>query len=259
MGLGHDLRFASEEDISWSPQIARGRSATRFDELNATISLHARPDPRLLNVWADLREFSGLVNEAAAKRARLPMEIASRLATSVPYRLLRLTVDEGQKFTHTGPVSLHELLRLCMLAYSKMLLVKLPGVGKKMTVLAKGLKDSLTAWHCDLQLRTVRDGVSRDLLGARSLLLWGTFVASVSIFEDFDEDWLDEILVQTVWVLGLQGWGEVRAMLKDFLWIDLVFDQPGERLFRLFSAEQRKEKGHQPKCQVDVDEVALGS
>ena len=241
MGLGHDLRFARKEDISWSPHIAWGRSATRFDELHPAVSLHARPDPRLLNVWADLREFSGLVNDAAAKGARLPMEIASRLATSVPYRLLRLRVDEGQEATRTGPVALHELLRLCMLAYAKMLLVKLPGVGKKMTVLAKGLKDSLTAWHCDLQLRTVRDGVSRDLLGARSLLLWGTFVASVSIFEDLDEGWLNEILVQTVWVLGLRGWGEARASLKDFLWIDLLLDQPGERLFRRSPAEQSKE------------------
>lgn len=258
MGLGHDLRFAREEDISWSPQIAWGRSATRFEELNAAIALHARPDPRLLNVWADLREFSGLTNETAAMGGRLPMEMASRLATSVPYRLLGLRVDEGQEATHSGPVSLHELLRLCMLAYAKMLLIKLPGVGKKMTVLAERLRDSLTAWHCDLQLRAVHD-VSRDLLGARRLLLWGTFVASVSIFEDFDEDWLDEILVQTVWVLGLRGWGEARALLKGFLWIDLVFDQPGERLFRRFSAEESKERGFQLRGQVDVDEVAPGS
>ena len=243
MGLGQPLRFSRDEDISWSPQIATGRPAARFTELSAALALHSRPDPRLLNVWADLREFSARVNDTVARGAKVPMDIASRLATSVPHRLLRLRVDEG--LVGEGAACgglLHELLRLCMLAYAKTLLIKLPGIGRKMVVLVEGLRGSLTAWHCDLRLRAVGGGVSGEdvLEGARRLLLCAVFVASVAIFEESDEDWLHDILVQTVMELGLRAWGEARAVLKEFLWIDIVFDRPGERLFRQFSLEGRE-------------------
>ena len=222
MGLGQPLRFSRDEDISWSPQIATGRPAARFTELSAALALHSRPDPRLLNVWADLREFSARVNDTVARGAKVPMDIASRLATSVPHQLLRLRVDEG--LVGEGAACgglLHELLRLCMLAYAKTLLIKLPGIGRKMVVLVEGLRGSLTAWHCDLRLRAVGGGVSGEdvLEGARRLLLWAVFVASVAIFEESDEDWLHDILVTDrhgAWITGLgRGEGGVKGVLVD--------------------------------------------
>jgi hypothetical protein len=236
MGLGHRLRFARDADLSWSPQITHPHNhphkPARFPELAAAIALHSRPDPRLLHVWADLRNFSAMVNDAAARGDKVPIETASQVATSVPYRLLRLKGDERQE-------SLHELLRLCLLSYAKMLLIKLPGIGRQMTVLVEGLKGALVAWCGVLQRWGVGDGggVSGDPAGVYKLLLWGAFVASVAIFEDFDEEWLNDILLRTVVALGLQDWPETRAVLKDFLWIDIVFDQPAERLFRRLSPE----------------------
>jgi hypothetical protein len=212
MGLGQDLRFFRDTDISWSPQIAQGRSAMRFPELTPAFPPQERPDPRLLNVWADLREFSKLVNDAAAAGTKVPTETAAQLATSVPHRLLRLQIapDEAHAFPH-------ELLRWCMLAYTKMLLIKLPGIGRKMTRLADGLRAVLTSAKAGPSL-------SR-------LMLWGAFVASVSVFEGSDEEWLVDMIVQSLSTLGLQTWTETRAVLKGFLWIDLVFDRAAERMF----------------------------
>jgi hypothetical protein len=227
MGLGHPLRFARDEDLSWSPQIAEGRSAARFPELNAAIALHQRPDPRLLNVWADLREFCRLANEATARGTKVPMEMASRVATSVPHRLLRLKSDDADD----GGASLHEFLRVCMLAYAKMLLIKLQGVGKHMRVLADGLRRGLTVWHAGLELRAVGEDAVGVASGAWKLLLWGAFVAGVSVFEDFDEAWLNKILVRCLGVLGLRTWEETRATLKELLWIEVVFNEAGEHLF----------------------------
>lgn len=227
MGLGQPLRFARDEDICWSPQIAGGRSAAHFPELSAAIALHQRPDPRLLNVWADLREFSRLVNEATARGTKVPMEIVTRVATSVPHRLLRLKSADADD----GNASLHEMLRVCLLAYAKMLLIKLSGIGKNMTVLAEALKGVLSAWHCNLQLVAASEDGVGDTSGAWKLLLWGVFVASVSVFEDYTEPWLNRVLVQCLDTLGLRNWTETRDALKELLWIEVVFDKAGERLF----------------------------
>jgi hypothetical protein len=212
MGLGQGLRFFRDTDISWSPQIAQGRSATRFPELTSAFPLQQRPDPRLLNVWADLREFSKLVNDAAAAGTKVSAEIAAQLATSVPHRLLRLQIGPDQ-----AHVLLYELFRWCMLAYTKMLLIKLPGIGRKMTRLADGLRAVLTSAKADPSLSRLR--------------LWGAFVAGVSIFDGSDKEWLVDILVQSLSELGLQTWSETKEVLKGFLWIDLVFDGVAERMF----------------------------
>jgi hypothetical protein len=231
MGLDQKLRFPQDDAISWSPQLARGRAATRFPELAGAFASHPRPDPRLLHVWADLREFSRLVNDAATRGTKVSVETATEMARSVPYRLLRLKPDRAHGL-------LHELLRLCMLAYVRMLLVKMRGIGRKMTALADGLTSTLSAWRDSLQLPHAWPGVlplSGDAAGGCKLLLWGSIVAGVSIFEDPDPDeqWLAWMIREMVSVLGLQTWADTRDVLKEFLWIDAVFDGPGEQLFQL--------------------------
>ncbi|KAH6844516.1 hypothetical protein B0I37DRAFT_342938 [Chaetomium sp. MPI-CAGE-AT-0009] len=249
MGLGTALRFGSDEAISWSPQVARGRSAGRFPELDAAVPRHMRPDPRLLNVWADLREFSRLVNEASQRRTKIHVQVMFRLRTSVPQRLLRLRPEgealvllrqgggvcwEGEGHAvPRSPVFLHELLRLAMMAYAKMLLIKLHGIGKKMVVLVDGLTNVLATWEADLERRRVLDGgVPGVVMGAWKLVLWSAFVAQVSIFEDFGEHWLNELVTRALSVLGLRTWDGTRDVLKEFMWIDLIFGQAGERLFQ---------------------------
>ncbi|KAH6649230.1 hypothetical protein F5144DRAFT_500195 [Chaetomium tenue] len=187
MGLGHDLRFTREDELSWSPQITpkpgpgRARLARQFPELDAAIPPHMRPDPRLLNVWADLREFSRLVNEAAACRTKIPIEVVFRLRTSVPHRLLRLrlegglgchlgrgVVGEGGGEVPRDAVFVHELLRLSMMAFAKMLLIKLHGIGKSMVVLVEGLTDVLTTWQVDLERSQAAHGRFQRALVERS-------------------------------------------------------------------------------------------
>lgn len=251
MGLGHDLRFTREDELSWSPQIALGpgRSARQFPELDAAVPPHMRPDPRLLNVWADLREFSRLVNEAAAGRTKIPIEVMFRLRTSVPHRLLRLRL-EGGLGCHPGSgvpgegggevprdaVFVHELLRLSMMAFAKMLLIKLHRIGRSMVVLVQGLTDVLTTWQVDLERSQAAHGSTSTgmTVGGWKLVLWSAFVAGVSIFEDFGEPWLNDLVTKALSALGLRTWDETREVLKEFMWVDLVFGYHGKRLFDRF-------------------------
>lgn len=206
LATGSNLRFMNE-NISWNPQIAHGVSVSKLPELSM---IDPRPDPRLLNIWADLRVFSRVANEATKTGVKMSEALFSRLNTSVPSRLVALQFD---------PTSMSELLRLCMMAFMKSLLIQIDGLGPKMTFLAKGLQNAILAQEFPPAPEQAR------------VLLWVLFISSLSIFEKSDQDWLKVALVQTVSALGLQTWAETRIVLKSFLWVDLVYNQLGKRLF----------------------------
>ncbi|KAK5659922.1 hypothetical protein OQA88_13386 [Cercophora sp. LCS_1] len=204
MGTGSPTRFA--HDLSWSPQIAIGKAASHMPELDI---ITPRPDPRLLNIWVDLRELSRMANEAKLTRVTMPMEIFSRVSTSIPYRLVHL------KFS---PMSITELLRFCMMAYTKSLLVRIKGLAKRMFYMAEGLDMSL-------QLHTPATADSAEFL------LWALFIATISIFEDLERPWLRRRLLETLSTLGLRTWPETRDVLKKFLWVDPLHDDAAKMLF----------------------------
>ena len=146
----------------------------------------------------------------------------SQLTTSVPHRLVSLQFD---------PTSLHELLRLCMLAYMKSVLIQIEGIGKKMTFLADRLKTALLAQQYPPHPEEAE------------LLLWALFIAGLSIFEDFDRDWLRAAMGQAVLSLRLRTWAEARVVVKRFLWIDIVYEQPGKRLFEEWFVDSSRDGG----------------
>jgi len=204
MGLGTKLRF-TELVASWSPEIADGPSARFYRELDA---LQPRPDPRLLNVWADLREFSRAANEVVKQGTSIQPSLFF-LITSVLHRLLRLEFDQN---------SLSEVLRLGMLAYSKTIMIRLQGLGKKMTFLAGQLKAAL-------------DPLPTISPEGYPFVLWVLVISALSIFEDFEPEWIRRGLVETTMALGLRTWPEMKAVLKRFLWVDALHDELAKTLF----------------------------
>lgn len=133
-----------------------------------------------------------------------------QLAETVPYRLMKL------KFSMP---STSELLRLCMLAYTKSLLMQVQGLGKLLVYLHSNLKPALLAYARSTGRESAR------------FLLWGLFITAMSVFEDFDRDWIRELMIYKAGELDVNNWESARAALKEFLWTDLVFDKDGECLF----------------------------
>ncbi|SPN99275.1 uncharacterized protein DNG_02312 [Cephalotrichum gorgonifer] len=227
IGIGSEPRFIRDGgDISWSPHIARGRSARKFPEFNFN-ELHDRPDPMLLGVWADLRELSAAANRATYTDVKIPVQYFSDLSTSVPYRLIRLDGYE--------PTSLNEMLRLAMTAYMKYLVVKTPLFGgDKRTYLASRLKTALIA--------------QAGYVEHSRTLLWALFIAKASMFPGFLDEWLKDLLVKTVSSLGLGSWTDVRLILKEFLWVDVLMDEDGADWFRMWCAPGQDE---------DIDNICV--
>ncbi|KAK4141450.1 uncharacterized protein C8A04DRAFT_30948 [Dichotomopilus funicola] len=229
MAFGQPLRFLRASDISWSPQFAEGRSASQFPELQAVMQRYGRPDPRLLNVWADLRALTKAINGVTSCGGGISADTANQLAQSLPQRLIQLGLENEVKGGHpSSRVSLHELLRLGMMAYAKTLLVKMPGIGKKMTHLVDGLRTVLATWHAEVSIHLAWEhGAPAEV---RKLVLWVVAVSAVSIFEGLDEGWIVGLMRELLSALGLRTWFEVHGVLESFLWIDSVFDVPGKAL-----------------------------
>lgn len=171
--------------------------------------LRPRPDPRLLNVWSDLRAFSAAANVATETEVKMPRGMFMQFTSSTPPRLTNLDFD---------PESISELLRLCMLAFFKGVVTPIEGLGKHLVFLSSRFKTALRAQQFA--------GSDMD-----KLLLWSLFVAALGVFEDFDRDWIRVMMVQRASSLNLQDWDETRNILKTFLWIDFVYDEPGRQLF----------------------------
>jgi hypothetical protein len=222
MGTGRKPRFFPDE-ISWGPQLARAAFATKVKDLKG---LQPPPEPRFLNIWYDLKHFSAAANRATATGNKMSPELFSHLSTSVPNRLINLSYNK---------TSIDEVLRLSMLAYVKGLLVQIPGLGRKLWHLSSSLETALQAQQYPPH---------SELAG---VLLWALVMAGLTIFEDFRETWFRAAIVQTAAVLGLRDWAEARLLLRDVLWVDIVFDQMAEALLQdVFHQDQHLSSKEMP-------------
>lgn len=149
-----------------------------------------------------------MANQVTRTGIKMSPGFFSLLGDTVPYRLVNLEYD---------PSSTAELARLCMLAYTKGLLVQSPGLGKTLVFL-----------HTRLKAALITRSPHRPL---GPFLLWALFVAALTVFEDFDRDWIREMAADVVKELAIRDWEEARAVLKGFLWADLLFDYEARRLF----------------------------
>lgn len=204
MVTGRQLRFS--QPVSWEPHIAVD-AATHCPELNI---LHPQIDQRLLNVWADLREFSKVANEATRTNVKMTPGFFSRLSQTVPYRLLAVEFDL---------LSNSELLRLCMLIYAKGLLTPINGFGRQLTYIIDRIKFSLLGHQIP------------EKEGSAELLFWALFITELFIFEAFDKEWIREMAETTISFLNLRTWEQAKSVLKRYLWIDVTFDGRGKALF----------------------------
>lgn len=208
LSLGGRLRFF-RNDVPSSPQLATGSSARRYPEFAA---IKPQLHPGLLNIWADMRTFAAAANKSATSNGRMTSGLLSKLIETVPPRLLALDFD---------PTSTAELLRLCMLVILKSILMPSPGFGKLLGFIASRLKTNLLA----------RDDRPSPELGP--LLLWALFVTALSVFEDFDREWIRAMIVQTAKTLtkSYRCWADFKTLLSGHIWLDAIFDRPAEQLY----------------------------
>lgn len=167
-------------------------------------------DPRMVNVWNDLYEFSRAANIATQTGRKLEPGLLREVMISVQYRLLHLQYDKEDT---------HELLRMVILAYSTTIFPPLFSHFGAAPISYPSLSGCLQ-WF----LFTLQEPSDEKL----KALLWLLAVIRISILDD---ELIDLNLAQTVQALGLNSWDEILTIMKGFLWIEKLHEPQAKRIF----------------------------
>ena len=165
-------------------------------------------DAGLAGAWSVMRRFGLLVNLGAQTQRLISTKVINETMTSVMYRLLCMRYPSG---------SLNEGVRLILLAYCyhgflQWRDVKLP---------CPHLQNAFREGNLALQ--------QNGEVSAR-FMLWMLMVGAVSIFDVQKEEWLGATLRHHA-RSQQRSWTEVQDILKSFLWIPLLDEEPARSIW----------------------------
>lgn len=196
-----------EGDISWDAFMDKAL-LNRFPqtELFANPELEffiAKWDPRLQNVYIDLRSFSKMADTLITARRKLRPELFQEIMLSSQYRLLFLENSLNDR--------VQEAMRLGLLAYETTVFLQAPGLRLESVLFAQQLRDAVENFVV----------VSRE---TANLKLWLLFIGAIITF-NLSDPWLIEAILDLTFY---QEWDAIRKRLKKIMWIDAVHDDLGK-------------------------------
>lgn len=173
-------------------------------------------DSRIENIWHDAQELCAIINLAHLTQRKLQGSLFQESMVSLQYRLLQL----HQTPQIIPPNSLHEAVRLGILAFTTSVFLKTIDNSMRYLDLATSLKVALNA--LDVQ-QTPQDW---------ELRLWILVVTAILIFNSGKRSkWLREKLHTATTEFQVSSWLELKVIMKKFLWIDTIHDTQGKNIF----------------------------
>ncbi|KAI8665190.1 hypothetical protein NCS56_00954200 [Fusarium sp. Ph1] len=207
-----------QDGVSWDSFFESCPVLKRLRPIPTTAMLRTRRlikpvDRRLCYIFQDVQDFSQLVNFLLQSHQKIQPGIFQDLLTSLQYRILLLNFGIDNRFA--------ELLRLSMLAYLTVVLFRLPQVKLQYPFLGSQLRTSC---------QTFTPANDQE----RRVFAWAMFVGFTSVLDLQDEELTMMLSEMMVPCLG-SSWCEVKASLKGVLWIDGIYDGPGQEVYEKFA------------------------
>lgn len=166
-------------------------------------------DVNLALAWQVMRRFCRLVSLGAQTQRRIHSNIINDTMTAVMYRLLDMKFDTD---------SIDEAVRLGLLAFSHHVFIQWQDVRLPYQQFPSTYK------RCVLS-----DRLSE--LALPQLVLWLSMIGACSLFNVPDETWLAECLQNALDRSQVKSWKEMQDILRSFLWIGLLDDEAGKRIY----------------------------
>lgn len=164
----------------------------------------------LLRAWTVMKRFCSTINSASKRNRRLPKEILLNTMASVMYRLL------GMKDFDTN--SANEAIRLGLLAFTSHIFLDFQNMKPPQKVFPMKYRECLQNIECPAD--------------AAFTMLWLLTIGAISVFTPTDDHWLMPLLRDHMRYCQISEWEDLRGHLKCLLWIGVLHDKPGERVFR---------------------------
>ncbi|KAJ8097215.1 hypothetical protein POJ06DRAFT_228601 [Lipomyces tetrasporus] len=180
------------------------------------IELIRNMDNNLATAWRVMRRFCLLVNLGTQTQRLIRLEIIHETMTAVIYRLLHMGFAAS---------SIDETVRHGLLAFSHHVFLQWQDIKLPYHHLPTAYR------NCILHLKLV-DGVSSQLM------LWLLMTGANSVFNISDEVWLREYLREHADRCQVKTWKEMQDILKSFMWIELLDEQPGKHIYGLLNLDK---------------------
>ncbi|KAK6497983.1 hypothetical protein TWF506_004228 [Arthrobotrys conoides] len=172
--------------------------------------------PDLAEAWTFLKGFCYIMNSAAEANRRLPQSTLMNAMTSMMYRLLSMSFKEE---------SIDEAIRLGLLSFSSYIFLRWQSITLTYIHLSSVYKSSL-----------VNLNISKEF--PPELVLWLLMVGAIAVFGDDDDIWLKPWLRVNFGLCEVNGWGDLKGVLKGLMWVGFVFDKPGEEVYERCVGEE---------------------
>lgn len=175
-------------------------------------------DKDLATAWLVMKRFCYLVNLSTQTARFIRLEVIHETMIAIFYRLLDMKFDGG---------SMDESIRQGLLCFCYHIFLQ--------------WQDIRLPYH---HFPTVYRSCFREVEQAGGIssqfTLWMLMIGAIAIFDVSEEPWLRKSLREYASSCGVKTWKEMQEILKSFLWISLLNDQPGKQIFGLIEEDERK-------------------
>lgn len=166
--------------------------------------------------WRVMRQFSLMVNLSTQIKGFVYPEIIQQTMAAVMYRLLHMEF----------PVrSMNSVIRLGLLAFTYHVFLQWRDVRLPYRHFRTAYEDCIT------DPKLPQNAPSR-------LMLWLLITGAISILDLSEDPWPRPALQYYVQECQVKTWKDMRELLKSFMWISVLDDQLGERIFDSLSSEE---------------------
>ena len=162
----------------------------------------------LARIWKVMSEFCSLINFVADSGQCISVETLLETFASVMYRLLGMNFDAG---------SSDEAIRLGLLAFSCSVFLQWQSLGMSYPSLITAFRACLATIN------------SQQM--SPHVVLWLLMIGAALVFDATDHWWLKPALLVNMGLCEIKSWSEMQHLLKSCMWIGLVHDKPGRRVF----------------------------
>jgi hypothetical protein len=193
-----------------------------FPDLESLLTLHDLPlisplppslvaiDDQLAGVWKVLSNFSSVVNSVTKTGLLFSERILFDTMASTMYRLTAMSFASA---------SLNEVVRIGLLAFCATVFLRWRSVGMTYAHLAQMLRSSLLL-------------LSKSAVIAPRLRLWLLLIGRATLLDEADDSWLQPAIYSDINLCNINRWEHMQDLLKSFIWIDLVHEQPAKLALR---------------------------
>ncbi|KAI1300918.1 hypothetical protein F5Y03DRAFT_221833 [Xylaria venustula] len=167
-------------------------------------------DQRLSSAWKTMSDFCSVINLAAKTDQRIDMETFLHSMASIMYNLLDM------RFERSSP---NETIRLGLLSFSCGVFLPWSHLGMSYRHL-----NSLLQTHFE-------DHPERTANLPTELAVWLLMACAITIVDEHDIAWAYDLLREAASSFGITCWSRMREMLISVMWVGIVHEKLGQRVF----------------------------